>query len=156
MFVVGPFSDFIWSTDLIIRVSWLLDIMCDKLILCLNFLIEPETEYVCLLAISHPFGIGLVLFLWEWYARNKSEKEIDESWGKECCPSPLKVECNDVDTPPENGLAKVVWMARVSPEAWFYELSGSRLWVGQVVCKLSVWHDLDQESKSPYSCSNNI
>jgi hypothetical protein len=77
--------------------------------------VKPEAEKIGFFAISLPFWVGFVLLFREWNAGHEPEQEVNESWSKERGPSPFDIAGYEEDTPPDDSLTKIVWMARISP-----------------------------------------
>ena len=88
----------------------------------LPFADAPRNKYVCLLHVLLELGVVFVLFFKQGHSTHKSNQQSDEKWRVKCHIADIHRDCEQVDAPPQQCLAKVVWMSRVAPEPCLDEL----------------------------------
>ena len=113
------------------------------------FVHEPRDEAVRLSAVGLELRVALVFPLKEWYPAHISDQERDEQRRVNCDIAIWNGACDQVDSPPEDRLAEVVWVSRVAPQAPLDELRLAHRFICQVLLELLIADPFEKEAEQP-------
>lgn len=146
------------SFNSILFLDWLLILLNSSIILIFlketlslfsrYFLIEPWEKDVSLLHVNSECWLLSLFDLKHSYSGNESKKECDEEGWVECpiswslCLSAR----NEVNTPPEQSFAEIIWMSWDSEEACVKDSFWISFWVVSISLELSIRDNFHEET----------